>query len=104
MKHLIPIALAGLGLALFFVGLLGTWNASDQMNRASDGYAYDCLFGTPAADCPQRLATINAYRTQTTLFEVVGGVGFAVIVAAVIVDVVVGRRKGKKGPQAGSGP
>jgi len=100
----IPLVLAGIGTALFVIGLLGTLYASDQANRAGDGYLYDCVVGTPSPDCPQRLATINAYRTQTTLFEVVGGVGFLVIIAAAIVDVGLRRRGGKLRTQDSSRP
>ena len=96
----IPLVLAGIGTALFVIGLLGTLYASDQANRAGDGYLYDCVIGTPSPDCPQRLATINAYRTQTNLFGVVEGAGFLVIIAAAAMDILL-RRRGKAVPTDG---
>ncbi len=100
----IPLVLAGIGAALFVIGLLGTLYASDQANRAGDGYVYDCVVGTPSPDCPQRLATINAYRTQTTLFEIVGTVGFLVIIAAAVMDILLRTRGRDVRTDGGSRP
>ncbi len=71
----LPLVLAVVGAALFAIGLLGTWYASDQVNRVTGGYLYECVVGMPDPGCPQRLTTINAVRAQTTLFEAVGAWG-----------------------------
>ncbi len=102
-KH-VAVLIAILGAILFVVGLWGTVTYSAASRAASDGYFYDCLTLMPAADCAQRAAAIAAYNAQTALFEVVGIAGFLIIIAAAVLDLVLGRRRKASPELAASRP
>lgn len=87
------VLVAIVGGVLFAVGLFGTVTSAASARLASEGFALDCIMGTPAPDCAQRAATIASYNALTALSEAVGIVGFGVIIAAVIVGVVLDRRR-----------